>query len=215
MEPIDIDKIIRDKIVEGSDLHEQEMDSAKPFVWATVQNNIGKKKLLTWYHLAAAIILLLVCFSIVLYDIQEKHTDEIRLLSDKIDLLQKNHVSQADLVKSKDQEVESLGNELKQVQQKFTNLAQQKPIAQKETFVYRTDTVYLTQIEYITAIVDPVEPKEVATHKKEEQTELVESTYLPEREIDEAIYPSKLKMGKRQQSEPIVFKFGSLTARKD
>lgn len=213
MEPKDIDNIIRGKVLESSDLHEQEMDSAKSFIWTKVQNKTSRKRLLTWYHLAAAIILLLVCFSFVFYIIQERHNNEMSLLSKKIDLLQKNHVSQEKLLKSKDQEMESLGDELKQVEQKFTSMLQQKPLAQKETLVYRTDTVYLKQIEYITAVTDPINSKEISANKTGMYPRQHEDT--KEKEIDEAIYPSKLNMGKTQQSEPIVFKFGSLTARKD
>ncbi len=80
MEPMDIDNIIKNKLQESSDLHTHEMDSAKPFIWSAVQNQILKRSI-TWYHLAAAIVMLMVSFSFVLYSIQNRHNKEINLLS--------------------------------------------------------------------------------------------------------------------------------------
>ncbi len=209
MEPIDIDEIFRKKLLENNDLHKHEMDSAKPFVWSAVQNNIGRSRSLTWYHLAAAILLLMISFSFVLYNVQKGHNNEMNLLSDKIDQLQKNHLSQAEFLQTKDIEVESLEIELKNVELKLTNLMQQKTLPQMETYVYRTDTVYLKQLEYIT-ISTPVESKETTVDVLESIANQKEIAYV--QEMDDIIFPSYSSRGNGPQSETIKFKFGSLSA---
>lgn len=213
MEPKDIDNIIKNKILESNDLHKYEMDSAKPFVWSAIQNKIRRKRSLTWYHLAVAITILMISFTFVLYGVQKKYTNEMSLLSDKIDQLQKNHVSQAKLLKLKNREVESLGDKLMQVKHKFTGLLQQKPIAQKETFVYRTDTVYLKQVEYITAISTPIESKEITADALVNMTDQTETVKI--QEVDDIIFPSYSGQGNRQQAETIKFKFGPLSASRE
>ena len=92
MEPSDFDKILKSKIAEPGDLHEKEMNSAKPFIWSAVQKEIKGTRSLRWYHLAAAVLLLLICFSIILYALQNAHQKQLLILSDKIDLMESNHL---------------------------------------------------------------------------------------------------------------------------
>lgn len=211
MEPFDIDKIIKNKILESHESHKHEMDSAKPFVWSAIQNQIGKQTL-TWIHLAAAAVLLLISFSFVFYSLQKGHKNEIIQLSNKIDQLQKDYLSQAELLHTKNIEVESMSCQLNNVELQLTDLLQQKPLSQKETIVYLTDTVYLKQVEYITTIADPMEPKMKSIATAGEQSEQIETSIIREKEIDYIIYPSYSSQGKNQQAETIKFKFGSLSA---
>jgi hypothetical protein len=78
METSDFDKILRDKLSENHGLHQREMETAKPFVWSAVYNEIGRKKTLTWYHLAAAVLLLMITFSVTLVHVQKGHQNEYR-----------------------------------------------------------------------------------------------------------------------------------------
>ncbi len=215
MEPTDIDKIITNKLQESNDLHQHEMDTAKPFVWSAVQNKIGRKRSLTWVHLAAAVVLLLITFSFFFNSAQRGHKKELSLLSDKIDQLQINYSYQGELLGSKDNQIHTLHDELKNIELQLVDLQQQKPLSAKETIVYRTDTVYLTQVEYITAVSEPVEAEEVPPGTSEDQVEQIIKTTVKEKGTDAAIYPSNSIQAKNQQSETLKFKFGSFVARKD
>lgn len=209
MEPIDIDKIFRNKLLESNDLHKQEMESAKPFVWSAVLNKIEKSRSLTWYHLAAAVVLLMISFSFVLYNIQKGYNNEINLLSNKIDQFQKNHLSQLEFLQTKDIEVESLEIELKNVELKLSNLMQQKTLPQRETYVYRTDTVYLKQLEYVT-ISTPIESEESNGDTLVNMTD--RTAVAKVQEMDDIIFPSYSSRGNRPQPETIKLKFGPLSA---
>lgn len=215
MEPFDIDKIIKNKILESSDLHNHELTSAKPFVWSEVQNQIKRKNSLKWYHLAAAIAFLIIGFSMILHNIQKQHRHEIEKLSAKIDQTQNNYLSQAELLNIKNNQVESLRKKLNNLELRLVYLQKQKPLSQKETIVYLTDTVYLKQVEYITSVSDPVESEEIATSALENQWEQTETDKQKEVETDDVIFPSYSNQGNRQQSETIKFKFGSITVRKN
>lgn len=207
MEPSDIDKIIKGKLHESNDTHNQEMDSAKPFVWSAIQQELEKKKSLSWYHLAAAILFLLLSFTFIFYSIQQNHDNEMVLLSDRIDQLQKNYHEQLDILNSKDAEVKLLANELRDVELQLSGLEQMKPISQKEILVYRTDTVYVKQVEYITSISNPVIPMEKTIDFDLEKSEQLAQAEKQQNEIDEVIFPSFVSQGKKQKSETIKVKF--------
>lgn len=206
MEPTDLDNIIKSKLLESNDEHQQEMADAKPFVWSAVQKELDAKKTLRWYHLAAAILLLMISFSFVLYGVQEKHKNEIGLLSQKIDQLQDQYQSQDNLLQIKNEEVKSLASELKNVEYQLTELQVDQPLHQKETIVYRTDTVYLKQVEYIAKVTDPVMTNENMPDQEISSSKQLTKVDSDEWEIDDAIYPS-VASSKKQKSESIKVKF--------
>lgn len=207
MEPTDIDKLLRAKLEETSDVHQQEMDAAKPFIWSAVQKNVNNGHSLSWYHLAAAVILLLISFTFIFVNVQKSHDHEMVLLSNKIDQLQQNYLVQLEEINSKNTAVSLLASELKNVELKLSDLNQEKPIAHKETIVYRTDTVYLKQIEYITTVSNPVMQNEDMVISEEGEIEQLAKAENLENEIDDAIYPSFASQGKKQKSETIKLKF--------
>jgi len=209
MEPVEFDRIIQNKLSEGNDLHEREMEKAKPFIWAAIQNKIGRKRSLTWIHLAAAVTLLMISFTFVIYRIQNGHQSEINALSNKIDQLQGSYLTQEDLLGKKDSQVEALRDDLQHVELQLSNLQQKKP--QKETIIYRTDTVYLKQVEYITTVSDPVKPDRIL-----ETVDLPEKTEITNVELndtDGTIYPSYSY--RSTKSETIKLKFGSFAEKKN
>jgi hypothetical protein len=214
MEPMDIDKIIKNKLQESNDLHSHEIDSSKPFIWSAVQNNIRRRNL-TWYHLAAAVVMLLIGFSFILFSIQNSHNNEIELLSGKIDQLQENYISQAEHLYSKEIQTASLGDELKSLELKLTEMQLQKPTSQKETFVYRTDTVYVKQIEYINTISDPVEMNIITTGNEADPDALIKIAQIKVQETDDEIFPSYTRQNDRKQSESRRFKFQSFASGKN
>lgn len=211
MEPSDIDKLIRDKLSESHDLHKQEIDSAKPFIWSAVQNQIGKTRSLKWYHLAAAIAFLMIAFSFVIYSLQKTHRNEIDRLSDKMDQLENKYTSQRELLQTKDAQLDSLGNELRNIELKFTGLRQRDQVPLKEHVIYQTDTVYVKQFEYITE--EPEESKEIAIDSMRKEQLYAETTKAKEMETEDAIFSNYSKQDDLQQSESLKLKFGSFTTR--
>jgi hypothetical protein len=211
MEPMDIDKIIKNKLQQSNDLHSHEIDSSKPFIWSAVQNNI-RRRTLTGYHLAAAVVMLLIGFSFILFSIQNSHNNEIELLSGKIDQLQENYISQAEHLYAKEIQTASLGDELKSLELKLTEMQLQKPTSQKETFVYRTDTVYVKQIEYINTISDPVEMNIITTGNEADPDALIKIAQIKVQETDDEIFPSYTRQNDRKQTETRRFKFQSFSS---
>jgi len=207
MEPSEMDNIIKSKLQEAHNVHQAEMESAKPFVWSAVQKNLGKRRTLNWYPLAAAILLLLISFTFIFNNVQKNHESEMVLLSNKIDQLQENYQSQLELSITKDKEVESLASELKNVKLQLSDWKQENPVSQKTNIVYQTDTVYLKQVEYITTISDPIVPNVKNIDSGEGQIEQLAKAENMENEIDYAIYPSFASQGKKQKSETIKVKF--------
>ncbi len=208
MEPSEMDQIIKSKLSASSDLYRHEIDSSKPLVWSAVQNQIGPKVPLAWYHLAAAVLLLTLCFSFILYYVQEAHNKELYLLSVEIDQLKGNYLSQVQQLNAKDNQVKSLGSELKKVEQQLSYLQQQKP----KTVVIQSDTVLIKQVEYITTVSTPSNPEEQAISTTESQPEQIETNSRKEREVDEVIFPSYSTQG-HLEPETLKFKFGPLQVR--
>jgi hypothetical protein len=214
MEPTDFDKILRDKIHENRDLHTKEMDKAKPFVWAAVYNEIGKKKSLSWYHLAAATALLLITFSVVLYRVQSVHRQELASFSRQLDQLEKSYQSQAELLEMKNSQLVSLTDKLDGVEQQFNDLQHRTPALAKERIVYQRDTVFLKQVEYVTVATDTNKINHSINKNADlPQREGVTLVGLNENKIDDVIYPSPQDTNKKQKTESIRVRFSSFTAR--
>jgi TolA-binding protein len=211
METSDFDKILRDKLSENHGLHQREMETAKPFVWSAVYNEIGRKKTLTWYHLAAAVLLLMITFSVTLVHVQKGHQNEISQLSQKVDQLEKSLLSQAELLQLKDAQLTSMKNELENVEMRFAGIDQQTPISPKETLVYRTDTVIVKQVEYVTVVEQPRETLAVGSDVGVNQN--VAIVPLNENATDDEIFPSSRLNGKAKQSEAVKISFSRFTGR--
>jgi septal ring factor EnvC (AmiA/AmiB activator) len=213
MEPSDFDKILREKLHENHDLHTQEMESAKPFVWSAVYNEIGRKKTLTWYHLAAAVVLLMITFSVLLVNVQKGHQNEISQLSNKIDQLEKSFVTQAEQLQVKDTQLTSMKNELKNVEMRFASMDQQTPVSPKETVVYRTDTVIVKQVEYVTVVEKPAETETLTASSDMYDNQNVAIVQLNENTTDDEIFPSSRLNDKQKKSEAVRLTFSPFTSR--
>lgn len=211
MEPFDIDKIIREKLHESTDLHRHQMDSARPFVWGAVQQQIVARGSIRWYHLAAAVVLLMIVFSVVLFGIQHRHNQKINLLSDKLDQIHQSYVSQAEALRTRDAQAKLLENKLGQMEQMLAGLQAEKPPISKEVIIYRTDTVYVKQVEYIAIAADSTRSKELIANGLEEPLEKKKATVLPETKTDDVIFLSSSNQSRNQPSESIKFKFGAFS----
>lgn len=215
MEPFDIDNIVKNKLKESNDLHSHEMESAKPFVWSAVQNQINSRKSLTWVHLAAAVILLMISFSFILFSIQNGRHQEIEQLSNKIDQLQKDYLTQAELLHLKNRQVESLDSELKNVEVQLTTFQERKQMVQREKIIYQLDTIYVKQVEYVTQIPDSKGDNKIVMTGQIETSKRVEMIDVQEKEIDDVIFPSSTNLEKNGQAESIQIKIGPFIARKN
>lgn len=215
MEPFDIDKIIREKLSESHDLHLDEMESSKPFVWSAVQKKTDVRRPLTWFHLAAAVLFLMLSYSFVLFSIQEKHNDEMGLLSEKMKQLEQNYIARAEQLEAKNIQVNTLEGEMKLIKAKFANNQQvpqqvwEKPKPEKTQMVYLTDTVYIKQIEYITTIVDPSHSEEPMLENRAPDPERIETNLAQNSKTDDIIFPSLQSRSKNQNSESVKFRIGT------
>lgn len=206
METADFDKLLKAKLKEPGGIHQKEMDEAKPFVWTAIQANMKKTYPIRWYHLAAAVVLLFISFGIVLRNVQKGHAEELDLLAQEVDELRKQYVSQGTALQSKDQELSSLTNELKNLEVQLTDLQIPQPQEQQERIVYRTDTIVLRQIEYVTQDPIPVLAAE-SSDKKQESDSSNTSNNNVKSNINYSIYPSVAREDRNQKSENIKIKF--------
>lgn len=211
MEPFDIDKIIREKLQESSDLHRHQIDSARPFVWGAVQQQIVGRGSIRWYHLAAAVVFLMIVFSVILFGIQQRHNQKIDLLANKLDQMQQSYMSQFEALRTKDAQAKFLENKLGQMEQMLAGLQAEKPTMSKEVIIYRTDTVYIKQVEYVAIAADSTHSKELIANGLEEPLEKKKTTVLPETKTDDVIFLSSSNQSRNQPSESIKFKFGAFS----
>jgi len=214
MEPFEMDKIIREKLQGKPDVYRQEIEETKTFVWSAVQNRINEKRSPTWIHLATAVLLLFISFTFVIIKINQRHKEEINALAEKVDFLQKDHQSEKEVFQEKDAQVSLLTNQLKVSESRLTEAVQANPARQRDHVIYRTDTVYIRQVEYITTATQLIdEPDPVAEVAEIEPQMTV--TQVPENKKDDIIFPAERIQSSAQDSETIKLRFGVLTARKN
>jgi hypothetical protein len=201
MEPHDFDKFIKGRVRQTSDTYKHERDAAKPFVWSAVQNNLRKTSQVTGWHLAAAVIAILMLFTLVFYSSQQKHRRELDLVYTKMKQLQQHYDVQTSLLQSREIQLDSVEDQLNHVVRHLEHLSQ-KPTPPAERPIPKIDTIFIRQVEYVTA-----EPElEVA---------LVQNAIPEKNEIDQVIFPIQKSSINNQREEAIKVKFGSFTARKD
>jgi len=203
MEPSDFDRLLRNKVSQQHDLHEQEMEAAKPFVWSTVYNEIGQKKSLSWYHLAAAVLLLLVTFSALILHLRKSHTSELADLSKKIGALENGLITQSRSLESKNAELVSLKEKLQSVEARFEHSNQPLPPVPIERIVYRTDTIVVREVEYITVVQKPEESESFAITNTEDPEATV--AHLDQSVTDDIIFPSSRLKENKAGSNKIKF----------
>ncbi|MEM9831048.1 MAG: hypothetical protein AAF944_10450 [Bacteroidota bacterium] len=210
MEPFDIDNIIREKLQQSNDLHKHQLDSAKPFIWGAVQQKIIAKRAIMWYHLAAAVVLLMIIFSFVLYGVQQQYRQQADLLAAKLDQMQQSYESQSKALYTKDTQAELLATRLGAMEQTLASLQAEQPPAPKKVIIYRTDTVYIKQVEYVAIAADSTHSEKLIADRSEEPLEK-EATLPHETKTDDVIFLSSSNQGKNQPSESIKFKFGAFS----
>ena len=217
MEPYDFDKLLKEKLENDNDLHSYEIESAKPFIWSAIQNNVGGDKTIKWYHLAAALILLILSFAFILINVQKSYKSEIQILSQRIDEIQDNYKVQGVNLDSKVTEIEKLNAELDFVESQLITLqssANSTPKPRLETItVFQRDTVFVKEVEYITLSQKDTLPLNESSQQVTEVEIADIKSEVPLTDID--IYPSYSQNGKKRRSESIKLKFGSVLAQKN
>ena len=210
MEEFNFDQLIREKVDQETEIHQKEIDASKPFVWAALQQELSGRKSLRWYHLAAAVLLITLLFSYLLISVQNNHRNEINTLAGKIDKLQNEYNRQNQVIDQREQQVADLKSEMNHLDGQLTEL-ESREMLPRETIVYRTDTVYVRQVEYIT-VVEPGqavnEDNTLAALPSDNEKEI---TVPPI--IDDEIFPSNKGDSNTDQADVVKFRFGSFVAK--
>jgi len=209
MKPNEIDSLIRSKLQENDSFYDHEMAAAKPFIWAAIRNKITRTSLITWHHLAAAMILLFMVFSFIFNSLRLEHQRELDILSDKIDQLQRINNDRGMISEAKETQIASLENQLRYSAIQLDELTHESQ-TEVPTRLNHTDTVYINTVELIPTVA------EINTHPDHYQA-YMESVPVEvlKTEMDDVIYPDFSNQGNKQRIETIHVKFGSFTARKD
>ncbi|MEQ9297794.1 MAG: hypothetical protein RIF33_04480 [Cyclobacteriaceae bacterium] len=157
MEPSDFDKAIQDKLQQKPDLHRQEMERAKLGIWSQVDHNLQERRT-PWWLLVAAALLLLIGFSYVLIHFQERHQQELISLKNQLDQVQKQYEQQTLALTEKNEDVLTLEGRLSQMDVQLTAQRVEEPQQVVERVVHQTDTVYVTEVQYLTVAAPAVDP---------------------------------------------------------
>ena len=153
MEPYDFDKLIRDRVLDEGNLHSREASNARQGIWMDIQDRVKKNPaFISWYHLAASILLLIVGFSIILFKVQNHYKSENETLLVKIEKLEKNFTEGASLLDTKDQQIKMLTSNMSNLENTLAELSDQQNDVPVTKVIYKTDTVFLKTVEYVTYV---------------------------------------------------------------
>ena len=186
MEPSEFDQIIKSKLEQENDLHQHEIERSKPFVWTAIQQtNKTKVASVPWYYFAAAIALLLIGFSFFLFNQQQVHDKQLSILSKKVESLQKTQdVTPSDIVAKKNEQIDLICHEMEQLELSLSSVNNNQPSANNIAhIVYKTDTVFVNAVEYITEYKVPIESKQ---ENQDDPTSLLGNE---SEKISDIIYP--------------------------
>lgn len=214
MEPHDFDKLIKSRVQQANDIYQKEMEAAKPFVWSAVQNNLSRTNHITRWHLVAAVMVIVMVFTLVFHSSQQKHRQALDLLYTKMDQLQEHYHDQTNLLQRKEMQLDSVRDQLNQVVLHTENLPE-IPKSPGERPMPKADTVFIRQIEYITAEPELEVASESVPEKGAIPSAIAQNSSTKVNEIDHVIFPSQKSSINNQRAEAIKVKFGSFTARKD
>lgn len=208
METFDIDNLIRNKLVEKNDAHQQEIESAKPFIWSAISQKAGKGRSMTWFHLAASLVLIVTGFTFILLQVHKNYQMEIENLSDQIEQLQRNNASERALVNKKNHQMDVLGAEMKDLKMTIIHLNRQKTVSPAEQIIYRTDTVYLERIRYVTIYPDTAEAQNIENYVNAgDRSNVNPESHEEDQKLDEMIFSGYSDQNKGQSTKSLKFKF--------
>lgn len=217
MKPNEIDALIKSKLQEDIDLYDREISENKPFVWASIRHKIKRSNVISWRHLAAAMILFLIGLSIIFYSSQRKRQLNLDLLTTKINQLEKTNHSGTVALRTSEAQITQLENELRVVTTELTKLSKETKLEEPEEpmVLYKTDTIFIKQNEpdkTVPEILANTKNESYANRVFQNPTLVVKSTEV---KIDEVIYPDYSNQKFKPPAETSKVKFGTFTARKD
>lgn len=160
MERSDFDNAIREKLQQKAGIHQIEMERTKLGIWSQIDHNLQLHQRKPWWLLAAATILLLIGLSYVLFHFQRQHQQELSSLKNQLDQVQNQYKQQTLAMKYKNEHVLTLEDQLSQMDVQLTALRIEEPQKVIERVLYRTDTVYMTKVQYLTVTAPSADPIE-------------------------------------------------------
>ena len=213
MKPNEIDALLKNKLQENTDLYDQEISEAKPFVWASIRHKIARNNGIYWRHLAAvAMVLFLIGLSFVFYLSQRKQQLNLDLLTSKIDHLEKTNQSGTVALRTREAQITLLKNDLRLVIEQLTELSKEKTLEQP-VILYQTDTIFIKQTKQTnTTVAANTKSEPYGNRPFKTPARIVKE---PEARIDEVIYPDFSNQKFKPPAETSKIKFGTFTARKD
>lgn len=223
MEPIDFDTLIREKVLEEGNIHSKEANMARSGIWIGVQDKLKKGRFISWYHLAASIVFLIIGFSVILFIVQKNYHSENRDLLVKIEKLEKLEIEYRARMSSlevKEKQIQTLTSNLNSLESKIAGLSEQKleaPVPVVKT-IYQTDTIFVKTVEYLTQVPESEIGSTVDQNVLNEEviSDLLEKDQvIVSTQIDDKIYPSPTTKNQDESTEKVKFKFGNFIARKN
>jgi hypothetical protein len=212
MEPFDFDKLIREKVSEEGNIHSVESREAKPVIWKEIQDKQKKGGYVSWYHLAASILLLIVGFSIILFKVQRHYIDENEALYKKIEQLENDFSERVSLINNKDEQIQELTSGIDDLEKKIKGLSKQQIVKSEPRIIYVKDTVYQRTIEYV--VYQPEEDAEILETDEpvtRDEPEVVRTSIITESNI----YPPRKSKESSDESEKIKISFGNYIAKEN
>lgn len=198
MEPIDFDRIVKQKLEGENHLHNQQVTDSKPYVWAAIQQGKSNRAAgVPWLYAAATILIIFLCSVFLLFQQKEKSNLQLEQLTAKIETLQQNYrVIPTTVTAEKNGQIDLLCSEIDQLEKNLGRLKNQQMAAPTAltTLVYKTDTVYINKVEYVTQYINPT---------NEEEKELEKPKAPPESlpETTDIIFPDFSKPTRNSQKE--------------
>ena len=218
MEPFDLDKLIREKVLEEDNIHSREADNARAEIWTSIQDKTSKGRFISWYHLAASIALVIVSFTVILFLLQRKHTLENQELISKIESLEENYAQGESSIFEKDHQIKELTSNLNELESKLIVLSEKEFQPMTPIVIYKTDTVFVKTIEYMAytpdAQAETVEITSVDENLTIDPSDIKTDTKgSSDPPFDGIIYPSPDSRKKGKDEESIKFRVGTIIAK--
>ena len=133
------------------------------------------------------------------------------MLSEQVDKLTQNYTQQVSSTDMKDQQLKELLDELQELKYKLDEIQNERPATMtRERVVYRRDTVYVKQVEYVTKMETPIVIADVDELQMENEDE---SMHVQNAVVQHAIYPGNNKYTADQRTEKVRVRFGNLGAK--
>lgn len=210
MEPSRFDQLIREKLKQNTDIYADESSKSKAFVWSSVQHNLTNKTTWKWKFLKMAAVFILVFGStFFIYNEFKSYQNDVKKLTQKIESLHEQQNLQTMLLNEKNQKIGKLSKDLASMKD---NVQKQKNFNIPQ-IVYKTDTVFIREIESIVQL-----PLSIDSSTVKEATNSIEFDYQTKsltlkEDSSNMIYPSyKVTKQEAISSEPLKIKLISFVS---